>query len=53
LRLVTWTRALGLLAGLSPLIFDHLNFNGRYFFPRPELDELRPLRNPNTEDDDL
>jgi len=41
-----------LLAGLSPLICDHLNFNGRYFFPRPELDGLRALRDPDAEDDD-
>ena len=36
-----------LLAWLSPLIWDHLNFNGRYFFNRPELDGLRPLRDPD------
>ena len=41
-----------LLAGLSPLICDHLNFNGRYFFPRPELDGLKALRDPDAEDDD-
>ena len=41
-----------LLAGLSPLICDHLNFNGRYFFPRSELDGLRALRDPDAEDDD-
>jgi Tn3 transposase DDE domain len=42
------------LAGLSPLIYEHLNFNGRYFFARPELDDLRPLRDPDApEDEDL
>jgi hypothetical protein len=40
-----------LLAGLSPVICDHLNFNGRYFFPRFELDWLRALRDPDAEDD--
>jgi len=42
-----------LLAGLSRLIFDHINFSGRYFFPRFELDELRPLRDPDAEADDI
>jgi TnpA family transposase len=43
-----------LLAGLSPLICDHINFHGRYPFTRPELDGLRPLRDPDApaEDDD-
>jgi hypothetical protein len=40
-----------LLAGLSPLIFEHINFRGRYFFPRSEPRELRPLRDPDAEDD--
>ena len=41
-----------ILAGLSPLIFEHINFNGRYPFTRPVLD--RPLRDPNAaEDEDI
>ena len=40
-----------LLAALSPLIFDHINFNGRYSFPRPERGELRPLRDLDADDD--
>jgi TnpA family transposase len=40
-----------LLVGLSPLM--HINFSGRYFVPRPEPGELRPLRDPDAEDDDL
>ena len=39
-----------ILAGLSPLIFEHLNFSGRYPFNRPVLD--RPLRDPNAPQDD-
>ena len=42
-----------LLAGLSPLIHEHVNFSGRYFFPRPEPGELRPLRDRDAEDDEL
>jgi hypothetical protein len=34
-----------ILEGLSPLIFEHLNFSGRYPFNRPVLD--RPLRDPD------
>ena len=41
------------LAGLSPLICEHINFSGRYFFPRPEVNELRPLRDADAEDDQL
>jgi TnpA family transposase len=41
-----------ILAGFNPLIFEHINFNGRYPFTRPMLD--RPLRDPNTaEDEDI
>ncbi len=39
-----------ILAGISPLIFEHLNFSGRYPFDRPVLD--RPLRDPNAPQDD-
>lgn len=39
-----------ILAGLGPLIFEHLNFSGRYPFNRPVLD--RPLRDPNPTDED-
>lgn len=35
-----------LLAGLSPLISEHINFHGRYPFTRPELDDFQPLRDP-------
>jgi TnpA family transposase len=41
-----------LLADLSPLICDHINFHGRYPFTRPELDGLRPLRDPDAPDED-
>jgi hypothetical protein len=39
-------------AGLDshPLIFEHINFDGRYPFTRPVLD--RPLRDPNATDDE-
>lgn len=40
-----------ILAGSSPLIFEHINFHGRYPFTPPVLD--RPLRDPNAPDDDL
>ena len=41
-----------ILAGFNPLIFEHINFNGRYPFTRPVLD--RPLRDPNAaEDEDI
>ena len=39
-----------ILAGLSPLIFEHLNFSGRYPFNRPVVD--RPLRDPDAPEDD-
>ncbi|MEU3991737.1 Tn3 family transposase [Streptomyces platensis] len=35
-----------LLARLSPLQFDHINFLGRYSFFRPQEPVRRPLRNP-------
>lgn len=37
---------------LSPLGHDHINFLGRYQFSTPELppNQLRPLRDPNTQD---
>ena len=38
------------LESLTPLIFEHLNFSGRYPFNRPVLD--RPLRDPDAPDDD-
>ncbi|MGO9793144.1 MAG: DUF4158 domain-containing protein [Solirubrobacteraceae bacterium] len=41
-----------ILAGFSPLIYEHINFNGRYPFTNPVLD--RPLRDPNAaEDEDI
>jgi hypothetical protein len=39
-----------ILAGLSPLIHEHLNFSGRYPFNVPVLD--RPLRDPDVPEDD-
>ena len=42
------------VARLSPLIWRHINFLGRYSFNLPEavaLGDLRPLRNPNSEKD--
>jgi hypothetical protein len=38
------------LGRMSPLMFEHLNFSGRYPFNRPVLD--RPLRDPDAPDDD-
>ncbi|MGW4518650.1 Tn3 family transposase [Streptomyces sp. NPDC004393] len=40
-----------LLARLSPLQYDHINFLGRYAFTRPPAPGLRPLRNPNAADE--
>ncbi len=37
-----------LLARLSPLRFDHINFLGRYAFFRPQEAGRRPLREPST-----
>ncbi len=40
-------------ARLSPLIYEHINMLGRYSFAMPDSvirGELRPLRNPATED---
>jgi hypothetical protein len=39
-----------ILAALSPLIHEHLNFSGRYPFNVPVLD--RPLREPDAPEDD-
>jgi TnpA family transposase len=40
-------------ARLTPLQFDHINFNGRYPIARPDLTgALRPLRDPGTEEED-
>jgi TnpA family transposase len=39
-----------ILESLSPLIFEHLNFSGRYPFNRHVLD--RPLRDPDAPEDD-
>ena len=36
---------------LSPLGFRHINFLGRYTFTYPEVEALRPLRDPTTADD--
>jgi hypothetical protein len=40
-------------ARIHPLMFDHINFNGRYTITRPELGgSLRPLRDPAADDED-
>jgi TnpA family transposase len=42
------------VARLSPLIWRHINFLGRYSFNLPEavaLGDLRPLRDPSSEED--
>ena len=41
-----------LLARLSPLQFDHINFLGRYVFFRPAEAGRRPLRQPSVGDDE-
>jgi hypothetical protein len=42
-----------LLARLSPLQFEHINFHGRYTFAPPQLGgALRPLRDPHAADDE-
>jgi hypothetical protein len=42
-----------LLARLSPLQFEHINFHGRYTFAQPQLNgSLRPLRDPHAPDDE-
>ncbi|MFE5077423.1 Tn3 family transposase [Streptomyces halstedii] len=41
-----------LLARLSPLQYDHINFLGRYAFIRPAAPGLRKLRDPHTDEDD-
>ncbi|MFD6936945.1 hypothetical protein ACFWAP_12465 [Streptomyces goshikiensis] len=42
-----------LLARLSPLQYDHINFLGRYAFARPSAPGLRPLRDPRATDEDF
>ncbi|GAA3904402.1 hypothetical protein GCM10022244_13240 [Streptomyces gulbargensis] len=42
----------GLLARLSPLQFDHINFLGRYAFFRPQEAGRRPLREPSAGEED-
>jgi hypothetical protein len=40
------------IAGVSPLLFKHINFLGRYAFDLPQAvaeGALRPLRNPTSE----
>lgn len=41
-----------LLARLSPLQFDRVNFRGCYAFPRPQEAGRRPLRGPSTGGED-
>lgn len=40
-----------LLARLSPLQYDHINFLGRYAFIRPPAPGLRQLRDPHGDDE--
>lgn len=40
-----------LLARLSPLQYDHINFLGRYAFTRPPVPGLRRLRDPYRDDE--
>jgi len=43
------------VARLSPLIFDHINFLGRYAFALPDSvahGQLRPLRSPDAPEDE-
>ncbi|MDW6064617.1 Tn3 family transposase [Streptomyces sp. FXJ1.4098] len=40
-----------LLARLSPLQYDHINFLGRYAFTRPPAPGLRQLRDPHSDDE--
>ncbi|WP_398909036.1 Tn3 family transposase [Streptomyces sp. Ag109_G2-6] len=40
-----------LLARLSPLQYDHVNFLGCYAFTRPAAPGLRPLRDPHVHDE--
>ncbi|GIH67151.1 hypothetical protein Msi02_79680 [Microbispora siamensis] len=40
-----------LLARLSPLQYDHINFLGRYAFTRPPAPGLRRLRDPYRDDE--
>lgn len=40
-----------LLARLSPLQYDHINFLGRYAFTRPVAPGQRQLRDPHTDDE--
>ncbi|MET9079773.1 hypothetical protein ABZX95_48725 [Streptomyces sp. NPDC004232] len=40
-----------LLARLSPLQYDHINFLGRYVFTRPPTPGLQQLSDPNSHDE--
>jgi TnpA family transposase len=40
------------VARLSPLVYKHINFLGRYAFASPPEGPLRPLRDPTEPDDD-
>jgi TnpA family transposase len=40
------------VARLSPLVFRHINFLGRYAFNLPEPGRLRPLRDPGDDDEE-
>jgi hypothetical protein len=40
-------------ARIHPLMFDHINFNGRYPIARPDLgNNLRPLRDRGADEED-
>ena len=40
------------VARLSPLVFSHINFLGRYAFTAPPQGVLRSLRDPDAPDDE-
>ncbi|QKV90464.1 Tn3 family transposase [Streptomyces sp. NA02950] len=40
-----------LLARLSPLQYDHINFLGRYAFTQPSAPGLRQLHDPHSDDE--
>ena len=40
------------VARLSPLVFSHINFLGRYAFTAPPRGVLRSLRDPDAADDE-
>jgi len=54
MRVEGWTIDSADVARLSPLVFKHLNFQGRYSFALPDVvtrGGLRPLRSPYEQDE--